>query len=74
MRKNKLAIIGVTGLVGQTILKVLEEKKLPIDEYVFFASHKSAGKQIHFLGLDYIVQELTPHSFDNSFSSFSSRL
>lgn len=68
MRKNKLAIIGVTGLVGQTILKVLEEKKLPIDEYVFFASHKSAGKKIHFLGLDYIVQELTPHSFDNSFS------
>ena len=33
MKNRKLAIIGATGLVGQTILKVLEEKKLPITEY-----------------------------------------
>lgn len=68
MRKNKLAIVGATGLVGQTILKVLEEKKLPIEDYAFFASSKSAGKKIKFLGNEYIVQELTPNSFDNGFS------
>lgn len=68
MRKNKLAIVGATGLVGQTILKVLEEKKLPIEKYAFFASSKSAGKKIKFLGNEYIVQELTPSSFDDEFS------
>ena len=68
MRKNKLAVVGATGLVGKTILKVLEEKKLPIDEYYFFASNKSAGKKIIFLGKEYIVQELTVHSFDTGFS------
>lgn len=68
MRKNKLAIVGATGLVGQTILKVLEEKKLPIEKYAFFASSKSAGKKIRFLENEYIVQELTPNSFDDGFS------
>lgn len=68
MRKNKLAIVGATGLVGQTILKVLEEKKLPIEDYTFFASSRSARKKIKFLGNDYIVQELTPNSFDEEFT------
>jgi len=68
MRKNKLAVVGATGLVGKTILKILEEKKLPIEEYVFFASSKSAGKKLSFLEKEYIVQELTPTSFDNTFS------
>jgi len=68
MRKMKLAIVGATGLVGQTILKVLEEKKLPIEEYTFFASSRSAGKKIKFLENEYIVQELTSNSFNTSFS------
>lgn len=46
MNNIKLAIVGATGLVGQTIIKVLEEKKLSINEYAFFASSKSAGKKI----------------------------
>ncbi len=68
MRKNKLAIVGATGLVGQTILKVLEEKKLPIEDYTFFASSRSAGKKIKFLKNEYVVQELTPNSFDEEFT------
>jgi len=55
------------GLVGRTVLKVLEEKNLPISEYIFFASKKSAGQKIHFLGKDYIVKELTESSFDLKF-------
>lgn len=63
----KLAVVGATGLVGKTILKVLEEKKLSIDEYAFFASSKSAGKKIMFLGKEYIVNKLTASSFDDGF-------
>ena len=53
------AIIGATGLVGSTFLKVLEEKKLPIDEYYLFASKNSKGKKITFMDKEYEVQELT---------------
>ena len=59
----KLAIVGATGLVGRTILKILEEKELPIFEYVLFSSKKSAGTIIHFKNKDYVVRELTENSF-----------
>ena len=55
------------GLVGRTALKVLEERKLPIDKYVLFASAKSAGEQVHFLDNYYTVQELNEKSFDENF-------
>lgn len=49
MNKNyKVAIVGATGVVGRTAIKILEEKDLPISEYVFFASQRSAGKIIEF--------------------------
>ena len=67
MKKTKLAVVGATGLVGRTVLKVLEEYKLPIDEYAFFASSRSAGSILNFLGKDYEVKELTESSFDEGF-------
>ena len=67
MKKYKLALVGATGLVGITARKVLEEKNLPISEYAFFSSEKSAGSKIKFLGKEYIVQELNEHSFDKGF-------
>lgn len=67
MKTYKLALVGATGLVGRTAIKVLEEKKLPISKYVFFASKKSSGTTVHLLGKDYIVQELTESSFDSGF-------
>ena len=67
MKKIRIAIVGATGLVGRTALKVLEEKNLPVDEYVLFASSKSAGKKLRFMGRDYIVQELNDLSFDSGF-------
>ncbi len=66
-KKYKLAIVGATGVVGRSILKVLEEENLPIDEYKLFASKKSAGSTISFLGLDYVVNELDIFSFDEGF-------
>ncbi len=67
MKRYKLAVVGATGLVGRTILKVLEEKHLPISQYSLFASSKSAGTKLHFMNTDYIIQELNEHSFDEGF-------
>lgn len=66
-KKYKLALVGATGLVGRTAIKVLEEKNLPIYEYVFFASSHSAGTEILFKGNKYIVRELKEDSFDEGF-------
>ena len=66
-KQYKLAIVGATGLVGRTALTVLEEKKLPISEYVFFASSRSAGTKLNFMGKEYIVRELNESSFDEGF-------
>ena len=68
MKKYKLALVGATGLVGLTARKVLEEKNLPISEYAFFSSAKSAGTKITFLGKEYTVCELTESSFDEGFN------
>ena len=67
MKKYKLALVGATGLVGLTARKVLEEKNLPISEYVFFSSNRSSGTKINFLGKEYIVKELKEDSFDEGF-------
>ena len=67
-KKNyKLSIVVATWVVGRTALKVLEEKNLPISEYVLFASNKSAGKKVKFMNKEYVVKELTEHSFDEGF-------
>ncbi|MBR3897662.1 MAG: aspartate-semialdehyde dehydrogenase [Bacilli bacterium] len=67
MKKYKLAIVGATGLVGRTVMKVLEEKKLPIEKYGLFASEKSAGEKFNLLGKEYTVSKLDEHSFDEGF-------
>ena len=67
MKNFKIAIVGATGLVGRSFLKVLEEKNLPIESYTLFASKNSAGEKIQFLGKDYTIQELKEDSFDSGF-------
>ena len=67
MKDLKLAIVGATGLVGMSVIKVLEEKKLPIKSYSLFASKKSAGQKISILGKEYVVEELNESSFDSGF-------
>ena len=70
MKDYKLALVGATGLVGRTALKVLEEFNLPISNYTFFSSSKSAGSKLHFQDKDYIVKELTENSFKNEHFDF----
>ena len=67
MKQFRVAVVGATGMVGRTFLKVLEERKLPVSEYVLFASARSAGQTLQFMGKDYVVQELNEQSFDSGF-------
>ncbi len=61
---KKIAIVGCTGLVGQMLLKVLEERDFPISELYLMASSKSEGLIMTFKNRDYKVEALTPESFD----------
>lgn len=64
MKKLKVAILGVTGAVGQEFLTVLEERKFPIQELTLLASGRSAGKKVGFCGRSYTVKEAKPDSFN----------
>ena len=64
MKRYNVAIVGATGLVGGTFLKVLEERDLPIENLYLFASKRSAGKEVVFKGKTLVVEELTESSFD----------
>ena len=64
LKKINIAIVGATGMVGRTFLKVLEERNFPIENLYLFSSKKSAGSHVVFNGKDYIVEELKEDSFD----------
>lgn len=59
MKKFNVAVVGATGMVGGKFLEVLTERQLPVDNYYLFASAKSAGKKIDFMGEEHTVIELT---------------
>ncbi len=65
--KYKVAVIGASGLVGLTVLKVLEEKAFSNVSYMLFSSNSSAGNKVHFLGEDYVLCELSDSSFNYNF-------
>lgn len=54
--KMKLAVVGATGLVGQEILKVLEERNFPFTELYLVASAKSVGQSVSFKGKEYKIR------------------
>jgi aspartate-semialdehyde dehydrogenase len=51
----KIAVVGVTGMVGQVMCRVLEERKFPISEFIPVASEKSVGSTVVFNGKNYRV-------------------
>jgi aspartate-semialdehyde dehydrogenase len=51
----KIAVVGATGMVGQVMLKVLEERNFPVTELIPVASEKSVGKKISFKGNEYSI-------------------
>ncbi|MHA3046966.1 aspartate-semialdehyde dehydrogenase [Riemerella anatipestifer] len=51
----KIAVVGATGMVGQVMLEVLEERDFPVTELIPVASEKSVGKRIKFKGAEYPI-------------------
>lgn len=54
----KVAVVGATGMVGQVMLKVLEERNFPITELIPVASEKSVGKKVTYKGKEYEIVSL----------------
>lgn len=65
--RYKVAIVGATGVVGRTVLRVLEEKSFRNCTYTLFSSKKSAGTKEKFLNQTYIIQELTEDTFNTKY-------
>ena len=61
--KYNVAVVGATGVVGQSFIKVLEDYKFPIDNIRLLASSRSKGKIIHCFDKDVVVEELGMDSF-----------
>ncbi|MBI4664910.1 MAG: aspartate-semialdehyde dehydrogenase [Nitrospinae bacterium] len=68
MRKKGLynvAVVGATGAVGEEMMKVLEQRKFPVADFIPLASSRSVGKKVTFGEDEYDVEELTAGSFEN---------
>ncbi len=55
----KVAVVGATGAVGTEMLRILEERRFPVDELVPLSSARSAGRTIPFAGADVTLRELS---------------
>lgn len=64
MKKVSLAIVGATGMVGKTLLKVLEERYFPVEDIRFFAKEDELDKKVVFLGKTHDMEILNEDSFD----------
>src|SRR5271170_1644757 len=68
----KIAVVGATGAVGQTTLKLLHERKFPVRELRAFASERSAGKTVKFGDESITVERVGPDSFTGTDFAFFS--
>ena len=62
-QKVNVAVVGATGVVGETMISILEERKFPVDNLYPLASHRSAGKRIMFKGKSLPVEDLEQFDF-----------
>jgi aspartate-semialdehyde dehydrogenase len=59
----KVAMVGATGAVGETLLSILAERKFPVGELVPLASERSAGGKVEFAGKSITVRNLADYDF-----------
>jgi aspartate-semialdehyde dehydrogenase len=59
----RVAVVGATGLVGETMISVLEERKFPVSQLYALASNRSLGKHVQFNGRQLPVEELAGFDF-----------
>jgi len=64
MNAMRLAIVGATGAVGRTILTILEERDVPLDELSLLASERTAGTRLRFRDREHTVRLLTPEALE----------
>ncbi|MDP2683061.1 MAG: aspartate-semialdehyde dehydrogenase [Deltaproteobacteria bacterium] len=66
MKKQKynVAVVGATGVVGQEMIKILEERKFPVDRIKLLASERSAGQYLEFNGKQEKVYLLSEETFE----------
>src|SRR5215213_9201665 len=62
----RVAVVGATGLVGETMIKVLEEREFPVTELFPLASNRSLGKNVRFKGRNLPVLELATFDFSQA--------
>jgi len=59
----RVAVVGATGAVGQTMISILEERNFPVAELIALASERSEGRRIKFRGEEVTVRRLAEDSF-----------
>src|ERR1700733_15613370 len=62
----RVAVVGATGLVGETMINVLEERKFPVCELYPLASNRALGKSVRFPGAQLPVQDLAGFDFSRA--------
>ena len=62
-KKYAVAVVGATGLVGETMRQVLEERDFPVGRFVPLASTRSAGRNVTFRGAEHAVEVLDDFDF-----------
>jgi aspartate-semialdehyde dehydrogenase len=61
---RRVAVVGATGAVGRTMVRILEERAFPLDELVLLASERTAGTRVRFSGDERTVEVLTPEALE----------
>jgi len=64
-KKFNVAVVGVTGAVGETMLSILQERDFPVENLYALASSRSAGSTIRFNGKSIVVEELETFDFES---------
>jgi aspartate-semialdehyde dehydrogenase len=68
--RSDVVIVGATGIVGEALLAVLEERGFPVGELYLLASARSAGGSLEFIGRHYRIEELTGFDFSKAQIAF----
>ncbi len=63
MSGYNVAILGATGIVGETMLSILEERQFPVHNLYLLASERSAGTELEFNGEKIVVEDVTKFDF-----------
>src|SRR5687767_13369759 len=65
-KKYNVAVVGATGAVGKTMIRILEQRKFPVDQLYLLASERSAGETLSFNNKQYTVENLADFDFSKA--------